>query len=65
MLIDSWFSSGDPFARPGVCNWRSLSPMPARKAALRHLSIVTYLKDAKIDGAVIVTTPQEVTRQWQ
>eukprot|EP00434_Breviolum_minutum_P016027 symbB.v1.2.014126.t1/scaffold1024.1/size143406/2 len=26
-----------------------------------HLSIVTYLKDAKIDGAVIVTTPQEVS----
>ncbi|CAJ1424638.1 unnamed protein product [Effrenium voratum] len=26
-----------------------------------HLSIVTYLKDAKIDGAIIVTTPQEVS----
>jgi Mrp family chromosome partitioning ATPase len=24
------------------------------------LSIVTYLQDAKIDGAIIVTTPQEV-----
>lgn len=23
-----------------------------------HLSIVTYLQDAKIDGAIIVTTPQ-------
>lgn len=30
-------------------------------AAPRHLSIVTYLQDAKIDGAIIVTTPQEVT----
>mmetsp|Transcript_58453 Transcript_58453/g.127916 ORF Transcript_58453/g.127916 Transcript_58453/m.127916 type:complete len:392 (-) Transcript_58453:73-1248(-) len=26
-----------------------------------HLSIVTYLQDAKIDGAIIVTTPQEVS----
>ena len=26
-----------------------------------HLSIVTYLQDAKVDGAVIVTTPQEVS----
>lgn len=26
-----------------------------------HLSIVTYLQDASIDGAVIVTTPQEVS----
>ena len=25
-----------------------------------HLSIVSYLKDAGIDGAVVVTTPQEV-----
>mmetsp|Transcript_44268 Transcript_44268/g.87356 ORF Transcript_44268/g.87356 Transcript_44268/m.87356 type:complete len:407 (-) Transcript_44268:485-1705(-) len=28
-----------------------------------HLSIVTYLKGAKIDGAVVVTTPQEVALQ--
>jgi Mrp family chromosome partitioning ATPase len=26
-----------------------------------HLSIVTYLQDASVDGAVIVTTPQEVS----
>eukprot|EP01068_Selenidium_serpulae_P002646 Selendium_serpulae@DN2592_c0_g1_i3.p1 len=26
-----------------------------------HLSVVTYLKDADVDGAVIVTTPQEVS----
>jgi len=26
-----------------------------------HLSLVTYLQDASIDGAVIVTTPQEVS----
>jgi len=26
-----------------------------------HISIVTYLKEAKIDGAVVVTTPQEVS----
>eukprot|EP01117_Protostelium_nocturnum_P009745 TRINITY_DN3483_c0_g2_i2.p1 TRINITY_DN3483_c0_g2~~TRINITY_DN3483_c0_g2_i2.p1 ORF type:complete len:335 (+),score=109.61 TRINITY_DN3483_c0_g2_i2:38-1006(+) len=26
-----------------------------------HLSIVQYLKEAKVDGAVIVTTPQEVS----
>lgn len=25
-----------------------------------HLAIVQYLKEAKVDGAVIVTTPQEV-----
>eukprot|EP00933_Yihiella_yeosuensis_P026651 TRINITY_DN20711_c0_g1_i1.p1 TRINITY_DN20711_c0_g1~~TRINITY_DN20711_c0_g1_i1.p1 ORF type:complete len:379 (-),score=87.10 TRINITY_DN20711_c0_g1_i1:130-1266(-) len=25
-----------------------------------HLSIVTYLKDSSVDGAIIVTTPQEV-----
>ncbi|KNE59583.1 hypothetical protein AMAG_03841 [Allomyces macrogynus ATCC 38327] len=28
-----------------------------------HLSIVTYLKDAGIDGAILVTTPQEVALQ--
>jgi Mrp family chromosome partitioning ATPase len=28
-----------------------------------HLSIVNYLKDAGIDGAVIVTTPQEIALQ--
>ncbi|KAI9178911.1 cytosolic Fe-S cluster assembly factor nbp35 [Blastocladiella emersonii ATCC 22665] len=28
-----------------------------------HLSVVTYLKDAGIDGAVLVTTPQEVALQ--
>ncbi|KAI9216066.1 cytosolic Fe-S cluster assembly factor nubp1 [Blastocladiella britannica] len=28
-----------------------------------HLSLVTYLKDAGIDGAVLVTTPQEVSLQ--
>lgn len=28
-----------------------------------HLSIVTYLQQAKIDGAVVVTTPQEVALQ--
>lgn len=26
-----------------------------------HLSIITYLKDSKIDGAIIVTTPQDVS----
>ena len=26
-----------------------------------HISIVQYLKDAKIDGAVVVTTPQEIS----
>ena len=25
-----------------------------------HISIIKYLKDAKIDGAIVVTTPQEV-----
>mmetsp|Transcript_48003 Transcript_48003/g.104369 ORF Transcript_48003/g.104369 Transcript_48003/m.104369 type:complete len:367 (-) Transcript_48003:224-1324(-) len=28
-----------------------------------HLSIVTYLKDAGVDGAVVVTTPEEVSLQ--
>ncbi|KAJ3257629.1 Cytosolic Fe-S cluster assembly factor nubp1 [Boothiomyces macroporosus] len=28
-----------------------------------HLSIVQYLKESKIDGAVIVTTPQEISLQ--
>ena len=26
-----------------------------------HLSVVQYLKDAGVDGALIVTTPQEVS----
>ncbi len=26
-----------------------------------HLSVVQYLKDAKLDGAVIITTPQEIS----
>ncbi len=26
-----------------------------------HISIATYLKDSSVDGAVIVTTPQEVS----
>lgn len=28
-----------------------------------HLSIVTYLRDAEVDGAILVTTPQEVALQ--
>lgn len=28
-----------------------------------HLSIVQYLKDSGIDGAILVTTPQEVSLQ--
>ncbi|KAJ3213950.1 cytosolic Fe-S cluster assembly factor nbp35 [Dinochytrium kinnereticum] len=28
-----------------------------------HLSIVTYLKESGIDGAIIITTPQEVALQ--
>jgi Mrp family chromosome partitioning ATPase len=28
-----------------------------------HLSLVTYLKDSGIDGAILVTTPQELSLQ--
>ena len=26
-----------------------------------HLSLVQYLKESKVDGAIVVTTPQEVS----
>ena len=58
-----WCCSSAPCNFSGAKSppWLSMHAAPGAGTSDEHISVVQYLKTSHVDGAVIVTTPQEVS----